>query len=290
MTAVCPAGHTSTAEDYCDVCGMPIEAADGGTSPVAAQPGTPGPTQPAAQPPAAAGGTGQPCPNCGTENASDALFCESCGYDFTTGSLPRPEAAPASGPDGPDATGAGPDGPDAASDPTATLPQGEHLVPPADHAAASPPTVAGDSRSTAPSLPFRWVVEMWIDPAWYDAQESPDTLPSPGLPEIVPLRHTSVLVGRTSTSRNIHPEIDCGGDSGVSRRQAQLTSDGTRWFVEDLDSANGTFVGAASGALPTDPIAVGSKRELDPDDRVYIGAWTRLVIREATEDELSTLS
>jgi hypothetical protein len=31
------------------------------------------------------------------------------------------------------------------------------------------------------------------------------------------------------------------------------------------------------------------KRELDPDDRIYLGAWTRLVIREATEDEIASL-
>ena len=99
-----------------------------------------------------------------------------------------------------------------------------------------------------------------------------------------------MLVGRTSRSRNIHPDIDCGTDSGVSRRQAQLTTDGTRWFVEDLDSANGTFVGTAAGALPEDPIPVGVKQELDADDRVYVGAWTRLVIRQATEDEQASLT
>ena len=134
-----------------------------------------------------------------------------------------------------------------------------------------------------------WVAEVWIDPAWYEAQESPDPLPSPGLPDVVPLRNASVLVGRKSVSRNINPEIDCGNDSGVSRRQAQMTTDGRRWFVEDLESANGTFVGPASGALPTDPIAVGTKHELDADDRVYVGAWTRLVIREATDDEKTSL-
>ena len=32
MSAVCPAGHTSTAEDYCDVCGMPIDTAVAGPS------------------------------------------------------------------------------------------------------------------------------------------------------------------------------------------------------------------------------------------------------------------
>jgi hypothetical protein len=99
-----------------------------------------------------------------------------------------------------------------------------------------------------------------------------------------------VLVGRASRSRNIAPDIDCGSDSGVSRRQSQLTTDGSRWFVEDLESANGTFIGQASATLPEDPIPVGVKRELDPDDRIYLGAWTRLVIREATEDEIASLA
>ena len=59
--------------------------------------------------------------------------------------------------------------------------------------------------------------------------------------------------------------------------------------MEDLESANGTFVAPASGALPEDPIPVGIKRELAADDRIYFGAWTRLVIRPATDDERDTL-
>ena len=47
--------------------------------------------------------------------------------------------------------------------------------------------------------------------------------------------------------RYLHADIDCGNDNGVSRRHAQLTTDGTRWFVEDLQSSNGTFVGDATG-------------------------------------------
>ena len=117
---------------------------------------------------------------------------------------------------------------------------------PAESPAASPHERRG-------AAAVDWVAEVWIDPAWYEAQDSPDPLPSPGLPDVVPLRSTSVLVGRKSVSRNINPEIDCGNDSGVSRRQAQMTTDGRRWFVEDLDSANGTFVGPASGALPDRP-------------------------------------
>jgi hypothetical protein len=238
VSAVCPAGHTSASEDYCDVCGMPIDTS-------AAPPGSPPPpTDAPTQAPA-----GQSCPNCSTLNVPDALFCENCGYDFTTNSMPRPLDVPQASPDG----------------------------------EATPPDAA------APEEIFDWVAEVWIDPAWYELQESPDPLPSPGLPEVIPLRGKSLLVGRTSRSRNIHPEIDLQSDSGVSRRQAQLTTDGRRWWVEDLESANGTFVAPASGALPEDPIQVGVKRELAADDRVYVGAWTRLVIRPATDDERDTL-
>ena len=202
--------------------------------------------------------TGLPCPHCSTLNAAEALFCENCGYDFTTGTMPRPQPAP------------------------------EDNQSPVGSRRPRPGVRAAGCRGR-PRGVFDWVAEVWIDPAWYEAQESPDPMPSPGLPDVVPLRGCSLLVGRTSRSRNIHPEIDCETDSGVSRRQAQLTTDGHRWWVEDLESANGTFVAPASGALPEDPIPVGVKRELAADDRVYLGAWTRLVIRPATDEERATL-
>jgi hypothetical protein len=265
MTVVCPAGHSSEADDYCDVCGMPIDPSTGVLSSSKEQTAPAGPATPPApsdlpvEAPASTS-TSQPCPHCGTENAAEALFCEECGYDFTTGSLPR-----------------------ASAQPTETPPET-----PTETPLSTVPT-SGDVSSAELSPELEWVAELWIDPTWYEAQESPDPLPSPGLPEVVPLRRTSVLVGRKSVSRNISPDIDCGTDSGVSRRQAQMTTDGKRWFVEDLDSANGTFVGPASGALPTDPIPVGSKHELDADDRVYVGAWTRLVVRQATDEEKAAL-
>jgi pSer/pThr/pTyr-binding forkhead associated (FHA) protein len=128
-------------------------------------------------------------------------------------------------------------------------------------------------------------VEVWVDPDWYEAQDVDDPLPSPGMPAVVPLRERSVLVGRTSSSRNIHPPVDLGADNGVSRRHAQLTTDGQRWFVEDLQSSNGTYVGGSGEPLPSTPLPPGQRRELDDDDRVYLGAWTRLVVRRATAGE-----
>ena len=353
MSAVCPNGHTSEAEDYCDTCGSPIDAsaqpaAGGGparapesgastsgvstsgvstpgvSTPGVSTPGvsTPGvseagapseslsgaasvitarslsgsasgstsgstsgsasgagvsgaaaamgpgssldldvaePGEPAgaqASPAAAPAPTGLECPNCHTANADGALFCEACGYDFTTGAMPR------------DASGAAMSALEAAS------------------AAVRAAREAGASGATPESEPFEWLAEVWVDPDWYQTQEAEDPCPSPGLPVIMPLRHRSVLLGRVSVSRNTHPEVDLSSDPGVSRRHAQLTTDGTRWFVEDLGSSNGTYVGQASGPLPEHPIAVGPKTELGDDDRLYVGAWTRVVVRRATPDEV----
>ena len=36
---------------------------------------------------------------------------------------------------------------------------------------------------------------VWIDPDWYAGQDSPDQLPSPGLPRVVGLRKRTLLIG-----------------------------------------------------------------------------------------------
>lgn len=263
----CPSGHSSTSDDYCDVCGVPMGAApDAGSTSQTVTTGSP-----------VVSAEQRSCPNCQAPNPQDALFCESCGYDFSTGTLPRAADlsldTPAS--QQPAAGDAQAPGQPPAETPAETPVGDAPTTPPQPVGGANPsPETAGD-----------WVAEVWIDPDWYAVQNSPDPLPSAGLPDVVVLRHRSVLVGRTSRSRSITPEIDCESDTGVSRRQAQLTTDGTRWFVEDLDSANGTYVAPASGPLPTRPITPGQRVELDPDDRVYLGAWTRIVVRPATEEE-----
>jgi FHA domain len=239
----CPNGHASESSDYCDTCGAPIVPSSTPDSGSAATSSWPAPTAPEATAPAT-----QPCPSCALTNTADALFCEACGYDFTTGTMPRPAA------------------------PTNALDLGT-------------PAAATAPDPVAPSVEVEWVAEVWVDPDWYAGQESDEECPSPGLPVVVPLRAQSLLVGRRSVSRNIHPDIECASDVGVSRRQAQLTTDGQRWWVEDLQSSNGTYVGAASGPLPEDALPPGQRRELAEDDRIYLGAWTRIVVRRATPEE-----
>lgn len=310
--STCPQGHSSQSTDYCDVCGTPIPAGGSAQPAVPAAPAAPGSSS--GTPPAAAAPDGLTCPNCAVQNLPDALFCEACGYDFTTGTMPRMPSEeddtptneqPAVGLDGlpltPPADGdaATPapsseepaDGSSAGSAAAAGSdegPTGGGANPSSDAAnapdvptATSPPALPAPTAAPAPE----WVAEVWVDPDWYRTQNSPDPLPSPGLPDVVLLRESSILVGRMSQSRNIHPQIDCGNDSGVSRRHAQLTSDGRRWWAEDLQSSNGTFVAPASGPLPKTPVDPGERIELDPDDRVYVGGWTRMVIRRATDEE-----
>jgi FHA domain len=236
MTAACPAGHPSTATDYCDQCGLPMSP----TATVSI------PSSSAPPPPAAAPAATQVCASCGNDAAQEALFCESCGYDFTTGAMPRQEQP------------------------------------------ASAPTVAPTVPPTPPApgpSGVEWVVERWVDPGWYAVQDSADPCPSAGPPVIVALTETSVLIGRPSRSRAITPQVDCADDSGVSRRHAQLSTDGQRWWLEDLQSSNGTFVGPSSGPLPETPLVPGQRRELGPDDRIYVGTWTRLVVRRAEPSE-----
>jgi hypothetical protein len=233
--------------------------------------------------------TDRVCPNCSASNLPSALSCEDCGYDFTTGQLPRPLDPPGGvpAPDTPvaglGAGGAITTAPDVA---VAGAPPLRPSGGTGNGAGASSPSVSAPpvTPTSAPGH-VEWVAEVWVDPDWYASQDVTDPCPSAGMPIVVPVLERTVLVGRTSTSRNIHPQIDVSSDNGVSRRHAQLNSDGQRWWVEDLQSANGTFVGAAGAPLPSSPIAAGQRVELADDDRIYLGAWTRIVVRRATAEE-----
>ena len=278
MAVTCPDGHESQSEDYCDVCGIAMTGA-------AAPQDEPDSTAPDLAP---VRGSTQECPNCSAANPADALFCEACGYDYPPGTLPRPVEPLLSLPRPGAGAGAAPSESAPAPSPLEAPSPGapSSLEAPNPGEASPEASPAPSDASPAPTLAEPWVAEVWIDPDWYHDQGSADPMPSPGLPTVVVLRHTSSLVGRASRSRGIAPEVDVSADPGVSRRHAQLTTDGTRWFIEDLGSANGTYVGAAAGGLPRGPIPGGQKREIAPGEQVYLGAWTRIVVRAAAEGEV----
>ena len=127
-----------------------------------------------------------------------------------------------------------------------------------------------------------WLVEQHVDADWYGGHGEVSLGPCPqaGPPRMISLEGSSHIIGRQSVSRNIVPDIDCSPDTGVSRRHAGMSlDDAGRLFLEDLGSANGTFLANAIDTIPDLPIPVGRQVEVGEGDRIYIGAWTRLVIR-----------
>ena len=76
------------------------------------------------------------------------------------------------------------------------------------------------------------------------------------------------LIGRSSEALPLT-------DTTVSRRHAELTPDNGRWFLRDLDSANGTFVNGERVS--------GDLIELTPGDQVRCGST--LMVFGVTPDD-----
>jgi two-component system NtrC family sensor kinase len=81
--------------------------------------------------------------------------------------------------------------------------------------------------------------------------EGPDSKAAFALPDLEPQ-----LIGRSTEALPIT-------DPSVSRRHAEMTPDGTNWFVRDLDSTNGTLV---------NNVVIGERTALHPGDRIQCGS------------------
>jgi len=126
----CPNGHRSTDPEWCDTCGAPIAAALLAAEPLAGTPaGAQPPVAPSAEAAPSSGGGAISCPHCSVPNLAEALFCEGCGYDFTTGQTPTHTTEVASG-------------------------------------ATSAPTAPGSAVEPAPPG-AAWVVIVEVDAEWY---------------------------------------------------------------------------------------------------------------------------
>jgi FHA domain len=295
--AVCPDGHQSGSDDFCEVCGLRITsmsqaqpAGDPWGSPSRA-PGTAGAAGPAApaswQGARGAGGdtiADPSCPQCGTGRTG--RFCEGCGLDYTTGR--RPDGSLAGGPTAPSPPVPAPTAP---YSPT-MYSYPEAPVPPAAPASAPPATSPRDAQGPAsvaspvsqapPPGVATWSVLVSADRAYYDkvrAASGPDaesiTFPSYCPERQFTLSGGEMRIGRHSTSRGIYPEIDLTGpptDPGVSRLHAVLIAGPAGWSVLDPGSANGTQVNGTD--IPPD-----EQVPLHEGDRIYLGAWTVLTLR-----------
>jgi hypothetical protein len=245
--AVCPNGHDSASDDFCDVCGMRIATSPGNAQAPApsSATGLPGtgafptgamPTGGLAAAPAAPAAPAESCPRCAT--ARTGQFCESCGFNFAA------PPAPSSQPLGPQ-------------------------VPPA----ASAP--GADAH-------FSWTAVVGADRSYYDQVRAASgtegeaiDFPAYYAERRFRLAGAQMRIGRRSVSRGLEPEIDLTGppvDPGISRLHAVLIAalDGG-WAVLDPGSANGTLVNGAE-------VRVGDQVPLHDGDRINLGAWTAITV------------
>lgn len=270
--AVCPNGHDSASDDFCDTCGMRI---GGSPPPGSPQPGSPATgsspasgAPPAAWPdPAASAAAAEPCPRCGA--ARSGQFCEACGYNFA-GPRFTPTTASAPPPPAPRAYSSAQAAPPAPSAPW------REPGPPASPAPPQP------SMSSFPYPQATWTAVVGADRAYYErvqAVTGPEgsavVFPSYYAERRFQLVGSQMRIGRRSVSRGLAPEIDLTGppaDPGISRLHAVLiaTPDGN-WAVLDPGSANGTLVNGSE-------IGVGDQVPLHDGDRINLGAWTTITV------------
>jgi FHA domain len=281
---LCPVGHESAADDYCDSCGRRM----GGPGPSVA----PAPAAPVREPAGnepAGGGPAQPsCPVCHTPRSG--RFCEVCRFDFVAGApsavAPAPDrraAGPAGGPPG-GSTGGAPAATGTIPGATGNIPAGAVGNIPTGATGAASGGTTGLSPASADGA--AWSAVVTADRAYFDrviaSSGSAAEIP---FPDYCPERRFVLgrsrageekLIGRYSASRGIDPAIDLTGpptDPGISRLHAVLVGQPEGgWAVMDPGSENGTLVNDQE-ATP------GVQVPLHDGDRIHLGAWTVITIR-----------
>jgi hypothetical protein len=123
-----------------------------------------------------------------------------------------------------------------------------------------------------------WQVVITCDREYFDRTAPPGVkFPSDPCHRVVALTEREMLIGRRSRSRGTKPEIDCTGppqDPAISHRHAVLVRDEAgNYSVCDLSSTNGTMIND-----DPKPIPMNMPVPLKDGDRIYLGAWTSIVI------------
>jgi hypothetical protein len=283
-TAVCPNGHASLDQDVCSVCSAwitdPSVSSRGRRPPIASTPtvvpgpapaarsipsspsGAPASGAPASEAPARGAAVpmagGGHCSNCSSELDPGARFCEVCGYDPATGSMP---SAPVAQP---------------ILLPPVLPPTSVSAGQPVPHQAPASPRTSSSSGPAGAARSARLLAVVTADRPYYDSQQVGDVqFPVGAPPRVIELPAVPVTIGRRSRSLGTDPALDLAippEDPAVSHTHASLLpgDDGT-WSLVDHGSTNGTFVNESPEPLPANV-----PRTVRPGDRIYVGAWTRI--------------
>ncbi len=225
----CPRCNTELPDgvSFCDACGAPVRAQMPSAAPVY-QP-VPGGTAP--------GQTA--CPVCGTPAIAGEAYCDNCGASLLSGpdaaypAMPAPFAAPAPAP-----------APAPAHSPVVTAPP------------TSLPPLAPPVPMPAPGVPAPTTGR----PPRLVVVSSQAELPLPARDDII--------LGREDAQSNSYPDVDLNPhgalEQGVSRRHARITHRGGQYYLEDLNSVNGTLLNQRR-------IPANTPMPLRPGDHLMLG-------------------
>jgi FHA domain len=134
---------------------------------------------------------------------------------------------------------------------------------------ASPPPIPVSSQTSVQTpAPCPWSAIVTIDPTL----QGPDSPPPPQdfAPLTIALDKPTLLIGRTSATRAVYPEMALDFDTAISTRHAILTQiNETTWSLRDIGSANGTCVNGKEIPAMQDVV-------LTINDRITLGHWTAI--------------
>mgnify|MGYP000965427543 CR=1 FL=1 len=192
------------------------------------------------------------CPTCNTQNETGGAFCDQCGaslaaLDGAAVSAPAAAAVVASAASCP-ACGAATMSGDAFCEECGTV------------LGAPVPAVSGSV--TAANVP---VIPTMAAPHTPHAQIMLGNGQSVGL-----WGKSSYLIGREDQVSGIYPDVDTthsnGDAAGVSRRHAEIVQQSDQWFLQDLNSTNGTYIN-------NQRVAPHSRQPLQSGDQIRLGKW-----------------
>ncbi len=207
-------------------------------------------------------------PTCADGHASVAEdYCDVCG---------SPMAAPASPPSSP-ATAP-------SNCPACRAPVSGRFCESCGHDSALPaPDPAGPTPAVSAPVATGWTAIVAADREFYErvlADGGPDTV---AFPEVYPERRITLrrkinLIGRRSRDHGVEPEIDLAihpADRGVSTQHAVLQIRDSGLTITDLGSTNGTTLNDSNDFLRN-----GEEIPLADGDRIHVGAWTTITLRQ----------
>jgi ribosomal protein L40E len=234
------------------------------------------------------------CPTCGASVQLDATFCGQCGQNLSSADPKPPSVVPSPAVAATEATGSGLPptvltGKEITSPPAPTPPAAPEIsqlpepvlevpaaietplpiastVPPTVAAAPEQPTVEPATEPPAPPVrppfpePAAPVVATQIQPTAYRLLHLQTNTNIE-----IPLHLTVIHIGKPNEQSP--PDIDVSGFPSaevVSRVHANLRIEGQDYYIEDVGSANGTYINH-------NVLAKGNRHLLRPGDRIGLG-------------------